>query len=123
MFHGTNIILCNKVRLTFVCFDYFQAIVAFRAKRKKITLQCRMLTGKSRILPATFCSDTVSGSRIRRQCLVELKEEPVPVSEDFGSISVLMKYFPVHGPANKERSRSFEGSTHHKKTEPKYPIG
>ena len=53
-----------------------------------------MLTSKSRILPSTFYSDTVSRSRIRRQCLVELKEEPVPVSEDFGSIRVLMKYFP-----------------------------
>lgn len=77
MFHGTNIILCNKVRLTFICSDYFQAIVAFRARRKKITSQCRMLTGKSRILPATFFSDIASGSRIRRQCLVELKEELV----------------------------------------------
>ena len=33
-----------------------------------------MLTGKSRILTATFYSDTVSRSRIRRQCLVELKK-------------------------------------------------
>ena len=79
MFHGTNIILCNMVRLTFICSDYFQAIVAFRAKRKKITSQCRMVTGKSSILPATFCSDTVSGSRIRRQCLVQLKEPVLSV--------------------------------------------
>ena len=80
-----------------------------------------MLTSKSRILPSTFYSDTVSRSRIRRQCLVELKEEPVPVSEDFGSIRVLMKYFPAHGPANKERSRSFEGSALHKKNEIRVP--
>ena len=113
--------LWNKVRLTFIFSGYSQAIVAFLAKKN--TLQCRMLTGKSRILPSTFYSDTVSRSRIRRQCLVELKEEPVPVSEDFGSICVLMKYFPAHGPANKERSRSFDGSALHKKTKSEYPIG
>ena len=116
-------ILWNKVRLTFIYSGYSQAIVAFLAKKKQKTLQCRMLTSKSRTLPATFYSDTVSRTRIRRQCLVELKEEPVPVSEDFGSICVLMKYFPAHGPANKERSRSFEGSALHKKTKSEYPIG
>ena len=67
-----------KVRLTFICSGHFQAIIPFLAKKqknnKKKPLLCRMLTGKSRILTATFYSYTVSRSRIRRQCLVELKK-------------------------------------------------
>ena len=51
--------------------------------------------------------------RIFQVFTFQLKEEPYSRRQSFGSIYVLINYFSVHDPSNRERSRSFEASMPH----------